>query len=107
MISMPKEEILRKAEKLKSMIEKEVDLNMEIVESQSEVGGGAYPLDRLNSYSIAIKPEMKVSEFERRLRLSDEHIIGTVHDDTFFMDLRCVFEKDFERIVNVIKSNLS
>ena len=107
MISMPKEEILRKAEKLKSMIEKEVDLNMEIMESQSEVGGGAYPLDKLNSYSIAVKPEMKVSEFERRLRLSDEHIIGTVHDDTFFMDLRCVFEKDFERIVKVIKSNLS
>ncbi len=105
MISMPKEEILRKAEKLKSMIKKEVDLNMEIVESQSEVGGGAYPLDKLDSYSIAIKPDMKVSEFERGLRLSKDHIIGTVHDDTFFMDLRCIFEKDFERIVKVIKLN--
>ena len=87
------------------MIEKEVDLNMEIVESQSEVGGGAYPLDKLDSYSIAIKPDMKVSEFERGLRLSKDHIIGTVHDDTFFMDLRCIFEKDFERIVKVIKLN--
>ena len=106
MISMPLEEIMRKAEKLKSMIEKEVDLDMEIVKTQSEVGGGSYPIDKLNSYSIAVKPKIKVSEFERRLRLSDEHIIGTVHDDTFFMDLRCVFERDFERIVNVIKSNI-
>lgn len=106
MISMPLEEILRKAEKLKSMIEKEVDLDMEIVKTQSEVGGGSYPIDKLNSYSIAVKPKIKVSEFERRLRLSDEHIIGTVHDDTFFMDLRCVFERDFDRIVSVIKSNI-
>ncbi len=103
MISMSIEEIKAKAEKLKSMIEKEVDLNMEIVESKSEVGGGSYPLDRLKSYSIAIKPEFKVSEFERKLRLSDAHIIGTVHDDTFFIDLRCVFEEDFSTIVNTIK----
>lgn len=103
MISMSIEEIKAKAEKLKTMIEKEVDLNMEIVESKSEVGGGSYPLDRLKSYSIAIKPEFKVSEFERKLRLSDAHIIGTVHDDTFFIDLRCVFEEDFSTIVNTIK----
>lgn len=103
MISESSKELTRKATKLKEKIDSLVDIDNEIVDCQSGIGGGAYPLDRLDSKAISINPPMSVALFEEKMRLSESHIIGIVHDDRYFMDLRTIQESELDRIARTIK----
>ncbi|MDY6065969.1 MAG: L-seryl-tRNA(Sec) selenium transferase [Finegoldia sp.] len=107
MISASKGELIEKAKKLKAKIDEVVEIDNEIVDCQSGIGGGAYPLDKLDSKGISINPPMTVASFEEKMRLSESHIIGTVHDDRYFMDLRTIQEDEFDKIAQTIKAILS
>ena len=76
---------------------KSVDLSIE--DCKGQVGGGSMPTEELNSVAVVIKPEkMSVGHFEEKLRLSDSHIIARVYDDKYILDVRTIFEDQFEEI---------
>lgn len=105
MITMPIEELERKANLLYSKIEKlNLDADVHIEECLSQVGGGSMPLETMKSMGIAITPNnMNVSALERKLRLSDSHIIARVYDNKYVLDVRTIFEDEFEDIANELK----
>lgn len=88
------------------MILQKVDIDITLNDGFSEVGGGAYPTDRLKTRVLELKVS-KVSALERYLRLSKYHIIGKVHDETYIMDIRTIFEKDYADIANAMKEFVS
>lgn len=105
MITMPMEELERKANLLYAEIEKlNLDADVHIEECLSQVGGGSMPLETMKSRGIAITPNnMNVSTLERKLRLSDSHIIARVYDNKYVLDVRTIFEDEFVDLANELK----
>ena len=105
MITMPIEELERKANLLYAEIEKlNLDADVHIEECLSQVGGGSMPLETMKSRGIAITPNnMNVSTLERKLRLSDSHIIARVYDNKYVLDVRTIFEDEFVDVANELK----
>ena len=105
MITMPMEELERKANLLYAEIEKlNLDADVHIEECLSQVGGGSMPLETMKSRGIAITPKnMNVSTLERKLRLSDSHIIARVYDNKYVLDVRTIFEDEFVDVANELK----
>lgn len=105
MITMPMEELERKANLLYAEIEKlNLDADVHIEECLSQVGGGSMPLETMKSRGIAITPSnMNVSTLERKLRLSDSHIIARVYDNKYVLDVRTIFEDEFVDVANELK----
>ena len=61
------------------------------------------PTETMESKVITIIPKnINVSTLENRLRLSDAHIIARVYDDKYVLDVRTIFEDEFE----VVKTEL-
>lgn len=105
MITMPMEELERKANLLYAEIEKlNLDADVHIEECLSQVGGGSMPLETMKSRGIAITPKnMNVSTLERKLRLSDSHIIARVYDNKYVLDVRTIFEDEFVDVAKELK----
>lgn len=105
MITMPMEELERKANLLYAEIEKlNLDADVHIEECLSQIGGGSMPLETMKSRGIAITPNnMNVSTLERKLRLSDSHIIARVYDNKYVLDVRTIFEDEFVDVANELK----
>ena len=78
---------------------------IKIEDGVSQVGGGSMPLETIKSKVISISPyNMSVSALEQKLRLSKSHIIARVYDDKYVLDVRTIFEDEFECIVEELKN---
>ncbi|QQK08687.1 L-seryl-tRNA(Sec) selenium transferase [Miniphocaeibacter halophilus] len=108
MISYTVEELEEKAKRLKSIIEeKEVNVELEIKDEFSTVGGGSMPGEEFPTKVLTISSEKySVSKIEEKLRLSKNHIIGRVKDNNYMLDLRTIQNSEFEIIAEEIEKNL-
>lgn len=83
--------------KLKDKIE------VEVVKDFSQVGGGAMPLERLDTYVVAINSSLKsTAELESGLRNSPVPIISRIYRDRIIIDVRTLFSGDYEIIVDTL-----
>ncbi|MEG2984548.1 MAG: L-seryl-tRNA(Sec) selenium transferase [Peptostreptococcaceae bacterium] len=108
MLTYSMEELEEKANSLYSTIEylnKYAKISIE--NGLSQVGGGSMPLETIDSKVIAITPnDMNVAMLEKKLRLSDAHIIARVYDDKYVLDARTIFEDEFEIVKNELEKAL-
>ncbi|HBH3665283.1 TPA: L-seryl-tRNA(Sec) selenium transferase [Clostridioides difficile] len=105
MLTYKIEELEVKANKL---FEKITALNLNasinIEDGFSQVGGGSMPLETISTKVIAITPEhMNVSSLEKKLRLSEAHIIARVYDNKYVLDVRTIFDDEFDVIVEELR----
>jgi L-seryl-tRNA(Ser) seleniumtransferase len=101
MLTCPLDEISRKAEYMKSMLEAaaEGSLRAELVDAPSRVGGGALPLLELPSKCVALRiPQMSAKALETRLRSSRPPIIVRIEEDRILMDMRTVLPDEMDCI---------
>ncbi|MDW7677434.1 MAG: L-seryl-tRNA(Sec) selenium transferase, partial [Bacillota bacterium] len=69
------------------------------VADTSQVGGGAYPTVQLESRLIRFEGEAQViTRLERFLRQGQPAIIGRLQDNAYLLDLRTLFDDDFDSI---------
>ncbi|MGL6107582.1 L-seryl-tRNA(Sec) selenium transferase [Romboutsia sp.] len=108
MLTYSEEEIIEKSNMLFNEIKnKELNINIHIEDGLSQVGGGSMPLEIIKSKVIAIKPNnINVSTLERKLREGKHHIIGRIYDDKYILDVRTIFEDEFEIIVEELEKAL-
>ncbi|MEG2246703.1 MAG: L-seryl-tRNA(Sec) selenium transferase [Peptostreptococcaceae bacterium] len=108
MLTYSMEELEEKANSLYSTIEylnKYAKISIE--NGLSQVGGGSMPLETIDSKVITITPnDMNVAMLEKKLRLSDAHIIARVYDDKYVLDARTIFEDEFEIVKNELEKAL-
>ena len=80
------------------------DADIQKEKNVSQVGGGSMPLEKLDTYTVTIKPnKFSVSYLEKRLRKSDAHIIGRINEDKYILDVRTIEENEFDLIVKELK----
>ena len=76
-----------------------LDAQISIEDNFSQVGGGSMPIEKLKTFVISIIPnKMSVSSLERKLRLSNSNIIGRIYENKYILDVRTIFEDEFEII---------
>ena len=82
-----------------------LDINIKIEDGLSQVGGGSMPTEVMKTKVISIVPNnISVSNLERKMRLSKSHIIGKIYDNKYILDIRTIFEDEFDIIVNEINN---
>lgn len=108
MLTYSTKELEEKANTLYSKIEYlNKYANIRIEDGLSQVGGGSMPLETIDSKVIAITPnDINVAQLEKKLRLSDAHIIARVYDDKYVLDSRTIFEDEFEVVKNELEKAL-
>ena len=100
MLSAKPDALQQKAEKLAAMLAG-AGMTVEIVPTESRVGGGSVPNHALPSFAVAFDRE--VTALEEALRTGLQPIIGRIHEGRYLLDVRTLFEDDFPTIVEALK----
>lgn len=67
------------------------DIDIEIVDELSQVGGGSMPLERIPTKAVRISsPNRNISKLEKNLRKLKIPIISRLYKDSIYMDMRTV-----------------
>jgi len=108
LLSQKPEEIRKRAERLYSKL-KDEDLNAEIdiIEDESEVGGGALPLQKLKTFCVGIRPKkLSLQKLDYLLRVQDVPIVSRIKNDTCLLDMRTVFDEEVDYIAKCLNKIL-
>ncbi len=96
------EELERRAEAIQNRVAR-MPLTIDMVESESVIGGGAAPTAKLPTRALAItSPEMSADDIAERLRRNDPPIIARVEDDRVLLDVRTVFPEQDEQVARAL-----
>ena len=104
MLSASSDTLRQKATKLASMLNGS-GVNAFVVPVEGRVGGGSVPNHILPSFAVALTGD--VNSLEEKLRLGLHPIIGRIHDDAYLLDVRTLWEADFQVIVSSILEALA
>lgn len=98
MLSLSLDECKAKALELKTMLDSSI-FNIELVNGQSEIGGGSYPERELPTYLLRITSEKySPQDIERLLRTGKIPIIGRIQKDAFVLDVRTINNDEFIKV---------
>lgn len=108
MITKTFEEVKKEAEELKAFLDSlklDAVIGMEACESQ--IGGGALPLERIPSMAVTIKPNLiSTSELEERMRFLPIPIIPRTFNDQIVLDVRTIGRENFETFRQLKECNI-
>lgn len=100
MLAASWEDLHRKAARLAAMLT-EAGVSVQILDTESQVGGGSVPNQILPSYAVAF--EERAVELEETLRRGQIPIIGRIHQGMYLLDVRTLFEEDFPAITQAVR----
>ena len=105
MITKPREELEKKAEDLQEMLHScELAADIETVSCDSQIGGGALPLEKIPSAAVAICPHfISVDQLEKRMRSLPVPVIPRIADDKVLLDVRTIEEDSFSVIASQLQ----
>lgn len=109
MISEMPDAVKQRAQKLKSQLEqREFPAQIVLETCESQIGGGALPLEKISSTAVAIRSEIcSASEMEKRMRALPTPIIGRMINGAWAMDMRTIEEEQIPYIVDCIQNVLN
>lgn len=102
MILTPQEELKKRAQRLRrKLVSKTKAFNFGIDKDFSMVGGGSMPTERIKTYVIRVSSDNYSSQaIEKKLRCGNISIVTRMNNNEVLIDLRTVFDNDFDDIVN-------
>jgi len=96
---------LRFTEELSENRRDNEDLNIQVIEGNSVIGGGSAPLVQPATTLLTLKHEkMSATKLEESLRLSEPPIITRILDDLVLIDLRTVSESEEVELLKILES---
>lgn len=105
MMLISKDELKKKAQRLKRKLGTIDGFTFKVGEDYSMVGGGSMPMEKMSTYVIKVTSSLKsLVEMETYLRGYITPIVGRVNGGEFILDVRTLFDEDFDTIVSAFKS---
>lgn len=100
MLTMTKEELAKKSGKLKDELNQlESKIELELIDGNSEVGGGSLPTFKLDTKLLSIKSKKyQASEIVKKLRENKIPIIARINDERVLFDTRTIDLSEFDII---------
>ena len=99
--------IKKRAEKLYDLIKNSELINDFVVELEKDiakVGGGAFPLEELDTYILKIKSDKySTSDLSYKLRMNYPPIFSRIKDDKLILDFRTIKEADLDYIIEALE----
>ena len=78
--------------------------SVELVSTDSYVGGGSLPTQRLPSWALAIRhPTLSPDGLAQRLRQGDPPVIGRIREGALLLDLRAVTTNQQDALVGAFE----
>ncbi|MDH4095459.1 MAG: L-seryl-tRNA(Sec) selenium transferase [Betaproteobacteria bacterium] len=93
LLTRPQAEISALAARLRSPLQEWCGekARVSVEECASQVGSGSLPVDRLPSAALRISSvEVKLADIARALRALPIPVVGRIHDEAVWLDLRCL-----------------
>ncbi len=81
-------------------IQKELLIKTQIVETVAYVGGGSMPNKKIPSIALKIVSDQKADQIQ--YLLIEKYIIARIEEDSVLIDMRTIFEKDFDYIIKIL-----
>ncbi|MFA5033401.1 MAG: L-seryl-tRNA(Sec) selenium transferase [bacterium] len=106
MIKEPVSSLKLRAKKLHNGLLKTLDkkYQLKIENSESEIGGGAYPGVKIPSIAITItSTKESPNAISKNLRRCEPSVISRITDNKVWLDLRTIFEEDINLILRETK----
>ena len=100
MLSAKPEDLQPKAERLAAMLAN-AGIATQVILTEGQVGGGSVPNQTLASFAVAL--DGNVTKLEETLRKGVHPIIGRIHEGRFLLDVRTLWEDDFETIAGAVR----
>src|SRR5205823_12752442 len=102
MMRLSKEEIGKRAEAIAGKTQS-ATLQVDVIDGESVIGGGAAPSAVLPTRVLAISQKgLSADELAARLRASDTPVIARVEEDRVLLDLRTVFPEQDRLLLETI-----
>ncbi len=100
MLSMSKEETKERCDSLLNILARNAEnIEYEIIEDYSEVGGGSLPATKMPSFVLAIEhKKMSAEKLLKALRDYQTPIIARIKNERVIIDSRCLLDGDVEII---------
>ena len=104
MLRVSADELEPRARRLAKLIEAAVPgLTAGVARGAGEVGGGALPLQKLESWIVEVRHvSLSAQELERRARAADPAVIGTVKAGAFRLDPRTLPGADLDEAAGAL-----
>lgn len=108
MITATKEETQKRAENLADLIRKKSPGTGVFTEAcETQIGGGSLPLERIESAAVVLKPRsLSASALEEAMRTFEIPVIVRTVEDAVHMDVRTMFDEDFEIVADMLSEVL-
>ncbi|MBS3872325.1 MAG: L-seryl-tRNA(Sec) selenium transferase [Firmicutes bacterium] len=104
MLRMPVDELREKAEALAAQIGNLRGMQVQVMASSGQVGGGSLPGQELLGWAVAILSPLGCMELLHKLRQRAVPIIARLEKGRVLLDLRCVLPGEKEEIVEALAS---
>ena len=105
-LSISLRDLQERAKSLLRLLKKNLvsGMNITIIPTTSQVGGGALPLSYMNSYALSFSSGREsISELENKFRSFSPPIIGRIEKERFLLDVRTLQKEDFPHIARCLK----
>jgi len=103
MLTQDVTQIRQRAEALHTGVGKEA----EVIEGESEVGGGSFPGAKLKTWLVAIHPQhLAPNTLAERLRGGRPPVIARIADDRVVLDPRTIFPDELETVARAVRAAL-
>lgn len=104
MLTLTSQELRNRACSLKEKI-RGLPLTAEVIETYSQMGSGALPLEKIPSVAVRIVPQkMSVNRFAKMVRLQQPALIGYIENDAFLINLRTVRKDELPEVEKIIRT---
>ncbi len=79
-------------------------LGAELIDCESEAGGGSLPLAKLPSRALALRPrDISLRELEERLRLGEPPVVSRIQEERLILDMRTVRDRELPHLAGALK----
>lgn len=105
MLTKEPAQLKRDAQRLMRMIKSTLGdkISIEVLKDISQVGGGAMPLEALETYVVALSSQnISLDKLEYALRKNETPIIARINKDRLLLDVRTIFPDEYKTISSAL-----